>query len=107
MSRPPCEHGSCALPATLGVRDVELVETTGPTGRTRVSVRYAGRQIGSMQDDGFQAHPSHGGEWVPLWDTFAGGSNVLSHGPDKAAALAHLVDYCSRAAFHMRMALHP
>lgn len=125
MARRCTEHPSCSLPPHLTVADVELIRVPARPGtdalgrphRDHVEVHYQGRMIATMRDDGFLRHESLGGGWVSDWIAFAGGAQIPTghlrgphddgyRGASREAALRTALDYCTRAAFHIRMALH-
>lgn len=105
------EHLSCRTPM-LTTRNTRVVTRRSPLYRhTMVELYHGPDYLGAIRDDGFTAHPSHGGGWRTRWSAFAGGSAVFlpdtaERDPDPAAALDELRRYCDTAAFHMRMAMH-
>lgn len=107
MPAPCTEHLSCRLPAPLLPSHVDVVETVhGPTGEVAHRLHVDGEFIGSVVDRGFTAHD---GRWIEHWEGFAGGAAVPFPARDLTfdRAVREVVQYCARASFHVRMAVHP
>lgn len=104
------EHLSCRLPAPLRRDHVDVVEIVHGSGRVSYALMVGDDRIGSVQDEGYTTHD---GRWVERWEGFAGGgavpipAEVLGDMSGRDHAVQAVVEFCSRASFHIRMAMHP